>query len=117
MVGRAQPRSCSKTGTGPGGVRMKVARYFERRVLHSIALLIAISASAFFISQLAPGNFLDDMKLNPQISAQTIAGLRAQYGLDQPLPTRYFRWMKSIVSGDFGYSLSYNLPVKELIWS
>lgn len=96
---------------------MKVARYFERRLVHSVALLIAISLLAFAISQIAPGNFLDEMKLNPQISAQTIAGLRVQYGLDQPLAVRYIRWLKSIAVGDFGYSLSYNLPVSKLIWT
>ena len=95
---------------------MKAARYLERRVVHSIALLIAISALAFAISQLAPGSFLDELKINPQISAQTLAGLRAQYGLDQPLPVRYFRWLKSVAVGDFGYSLAYNMPVSKLIW-
>lgn len=95
---------------------MKAARYFERRLVHSAALLIAISALAFTLSQLAPGSFLDEMKLNPQISAQTLAGLRAQYGLDQPLPVRYFRWIKSLAAGDFGYSLAYNMPVAKLIW-
>lgn len=95
---------------------MKIARYFERRLVHSVALLIAISALAFAISQLAPGSFLDEMKLNPQVSAQTIDGLRAQYGLGQPLAVRYFRWLKSVAVGDFGYSLAYNLPVRNLIW-
>lgn len=95
---------------------MKAARYFERRLVHSAALLIAISALAFTISQLAPGSFLDEMRLNPQISAQTLAGLRAQFGLDQPLPVRYFRWLKSVAVGDFGYSVAYNMPVKKLIW-
>ncbi len=95
---------------------MKAARYFERRVVHSIALLVVISALAFALSQLAPGSFLDELKINPQISAQTLAGLRAQYGLDQPLPVRYFRWLKSVAVGDFGYSLAYNMPVKKLIW-
>ena len=95
---------------------MKAARYFERRLVHSVALLVTISALTFTISQLAPGSFLDEIKLNPQISAQTLAGLRAQYGLDQPLPVRYFRWLKSVATGDFGYSLAYNMPVKKLIW-
>src|SRR5690349_2892708 len=113
---KSQSRSCTKTGIGTGGVRMRVVRYFERRLLHSIALLIAISALTFAISQLAPGSFLDEMKLNPQISTETIAGLRAQYGLDQPMPVRYFRWLKSAAAGDFGYSLAYNLPVSKLIW-
>jgi peptide/nickel transport system permease protein len=40
-----------------------------------------------------------------------------RYGLDQPLPVRYFRWLKSVTTGDFGYSLAYNLPVSKLLWS
>lgn len=96
---------------------MKIARYFEKRLLHSLFLLAAISVLAFATSQLAPGNFLDELKVNPQISAQTIDSLRVQYGLDQPITVRYFRWMKSLVHGDFGYSLSYNIPVVNLIGS
>jgi peptide/nickel transport system permease protein len=94
---------------------MKAAHYFERRALHSIVLLFLVSFFAFTISQLAPGSFLDEMKMNPQISAHTIDALRVQYGLDQPLPVRYFRWLKSAVSGDLGYSLAYNLPVSSLL--
>jgi peptide/nickel transport system permease protein len=95
---------------------MKVARYVERRLLHSVFLLVAISVLAFGSSQLAPGNFLDELRMNPQISSQTIAALQTQYGLDQPIRVRYFRWMKSLVAGDLGYSLSYNMPVNKLLW-
>lgn len=96
---------------------MTAVRYFERRALHSILLVLMVSFFAFAISQLAPGSFLDEMRMNPQISAHTIDALRVQYGLDQPLPVRYFRWLKSAVSGDFGYSLAYNLPVSRLLGS
>jgi len=95
---------------------MKAARYFERRLLQSVALLIAVSLLAFFMSQLAPGSFLDELKLNPQISPETIDALRVQYGLDQPVIVRYFRWLRSAIVGDFGYSVAYNLPVNHLLW-
>lgn len=95
---------------------MKVARYFERRFLHSVFLLLAISALAFGTSELAPGNFLDELKLNPQVSTQTIDALRTQYGLDQPMRVRYFSWLKSFLRGDFGYSVSYNIPASKLLW-
>lgn len=94
---------------------MKVARYFERRLIHAAFLLAAISVLAFAISQLAPGSFLDELRLNPQISAQTVSDLKTQYGLDQPVAVRYFRWVKSLAQGDFGYSLSYNTPVRTLL--
>jgi len=95
---------------------MKAARYLERRLLHSLALLIVVSLLAFFLSQLAPGSFLDELKLNPQISQQTIDALRVHYGLDQPVMVRYFRWLRSAMVGDFGYSVAYNLPVNHLLW-
>jgi peptide/nickel transport system permease protein len=60
---------------------------------------------------------VDEMRLNPQISPQTMQALRMQFGVDQPLPTRYFRWLRSAAMGDFGYSLAYNLPVAKLLWS
>src|SRR5438132_12798067 len=57
------------------------------------------------------------MRLNPQISPETIVALRAQYGLDQPLPVRYARWMAAVTRGDFGYSIAYNTPVAPLLWA
>jgi peptide/nickel transport system permease protein len=80
-----------------------------------VLLLAAVSVFSFCMSLLAPGNSFDEMKLNAQISAQTIAGLRAQYGIDQPLIIRYGHWMKSVMRGDFGYSFAYNLPVSTLL--
>lgn len=94
---------------------MKVARYFERRLLHSVLLLVGVSILTFAMSQLVPGNYLDELKLNPQFSTQTIEALRLQYGLEQPVTTRYFRWVKSVATGDFGYSLAYNVHIRELL--
>jgi peptide/nickel transport system permease protein len=94
---------------------MRATRYFERRLLHSALLLVAVSLLSFAASQIAPGSFLDEMKMNPQVSAHTIDSLRTQYGLDQPLMVRYFRWFKSAATGDFGYSLAYKLPVSKLL--
>jgi peptide/nickel transport system permease protein len=42
--------------------------------------------------------------------------LRAQYGLDRPLPVRYARWVASVAHGDFGFSFAYNLPVAPFLW-
>lgn len=90
-------------------------KYLERRALYGVLLLIGASVLCFLFSDLAPGSFFDEMKLNPQISSETVAGLRSHYGLDQPLPVRYGRWVKSVVGGDWGYSFAYNTPVKGLL--
>lgn len=96
---------------------MRAIRYLKHRLLHSALLLVALSVFTFGIAQLAPGTFLDEMRVNPQFSAQTIDSLRVQYGLDQSLPVRYVRWVSSVVKGEFGYSLAYNVPVSRLLWT
>jgi len=83
-------------------------KYLRRRLIHGVLLLVGVSVLCFLLSDLAPGSFFDEMKLNPQISSDTIAALRSQYGLDQSLPVRYGRWVKSAFRGEFGYSFAYN---------
>lgn len=90
-------------------------KYMERRLIHSALLLISVSVFCFLFTDLAPGNFFDEMRLNPQISPATVSALRSQYGLDRPLPVRYLRWVKSVLRGDWGYSFAYNTPVESLL--
>src|SRR5256885_4420162 len=90
-------------------------KYLERRMVHGALLLIGVSVLCFLFTDFAPGNFFDEMKLNPQISSDTVAALRSQYGVDQPLPVRYSRWVKSVMKGEWGYSFAYNSPVRGLI--
>jgi len=90
-------------------------KYLRRRLIHGVLLLVGVSVLCFLLSDLAPGSFFDEMKLNPQISSDTIAALRSQYGLDQSLPVRYGRWVKSAFRGEFGYSFAYNSPVRGLL--
>jgi peptide/nickel transport system permease protein len=92
-----------------------MTRYLIRRLGYALLLVWGVSTLLFILLQAAPGEFFSDIRLNPQISAETIAGLRAQYGLDQPLPARYLHWLGSIARGDFGYSFAYNLPVSKLL--
>jgi peptide/nickel transport system permease protein len=91
-------------------------RYLLRRLLQASLLLGGVSILTFLFSTLAPGNYLDEMRLDPQISASTLAALRAQYDLDRPLPVRYARWVKSVARGELGYSFAYNSPVAPLLW-
>jgi peptide/nickel transport system permease protein len=92
-------------------------RYLARRLLQSLFLLLGVSVLSFIFVELAPGSFLDEIRLNPQISGDTIAGLRKQYGMDRPLPVRYSRWLNSVSKGELGFSFAYNAPVGPLIWA
>ena len=91
-------------------------RYLARRAGHGLLMLAGVSVLMFVLLQAAPGEYLSDLRLNSQISAETLAGLRTQYGLDQSMPVRYWKWLKSSAQGDFGYSFSYNTPVSTLLW-
>ena len=76
---------------------------------------------SFLIIQLAPGDPAT-MRLgveggrNQAMAAQIIAETRALYGLDQPLYVQYGRWLKRIVTLDFGNSLRDHRPVTEKLW-
>jgi peptide/nickel transport system permease protein len=89
--------------------------YLGRRLVHGVLLLIGASILCFLFTDLAPGSFFDEIKLNPQISPDTVAALRSHYGLDQPTPTRYVRWVNSVFKGEWGYSFAYNVPVSGLL--
>jgi peptide/nickel transport system permease protein len=91
-------------------------RYLLRRGAHTLWLLLAVSLLSFLLLELAPGDFATDMRLNPQISPASVQALRDHYGLDDPLPERYGRWLRSIVRGDFGFSCAYNIPAGSLLW-
>jgi peptide/nickel transport system permease protein len=91
--------------------------YLGRRLARATLLLIGVSGLCFLFTEMAPGSFFDEMRLNPQISPETISALRSHYGLDQPLLVRYGRWMKSALHADLGYSIAYNTPVAPLLWS
>jgi peptide/nickel transport system permease protein len=89
--------------------------YLSRRLVHAAFLLVGVSFFSFALLAWAPGDFFDELRLNPRVSAQTIDGLRAEYGLTDSLPVRYERWLASIAKGDLGYSFAYNSPVGPLI--
>ena len=55
----------------------------------------------------ASGNILGD----PAIEAQ----LRSDFGLDQPVPVQYLRWLQRIVTGNWGMSFAFNRPISEVI--
>jgi peptide/nickel transport system permease protein len=90
-------------------------RYLARRAGHGLLMLLGVSILLFLLLQAAPGDFMSEMKLNSQISPETVARLRAQYGLDEPLPIRYWQWLKSSAKGEFGYSFAYNAPAATLL--
>src|SRR5688500_19113151 len=74
-----------------------------------------VSAVAFALLGLAGGDALTSVSDNPQISEATIENLRRVYGLDKPLPVRYFTWLSGAMTGELGESMYFRVPVATLI--
>lgn len=92
-------------------------RYLSRRLVHAVLLLAAITVFSFALLQWTPGDFFDTMRLDPRVSAHTIDGLRSQFGMKQSYVARYAHWVHSVLTGNMGYSLSYDAPVAPLLWT
>lgn len=90
-------------------------RYLIRRLLISVPVLLGISVVLFTILALAPGDPFGELAMNPNIPPEIRLNLRQQFGLDDPLPIRYIRWLTAMVQGDWGYSFVSRVSVGTLI--
>lgn len=85
-----------------------------RRTGAGILTLLIVSAVVFFITSLLPGDAAQ-MILGQNATPETVAALRQQLGLEQPLLVRYFSWLGGMLQGDFGISFASRLPVAQLM--
>ncbi|MFP4686680.1 MAG: ABC transporter permease [bacterium] len=86
-----------------------------RRLLVAVFLLLIASFFTFGLVQLAPGNYVEQLRLNPQNSDELVDNLVQRYGLEDPLHVQYFRWLGNLVRGDMGYSFVHEQPVATLV--
>jgi peptide/nickel transport system permease protein len=91
-----------------------VLRYALRRLAGSIPLILGILTLIFFIMHLAPGD-PTSRYFNPNISPAVLEQMRHNLGLDQPVWIQYLKWMKSFLTGDFGYSFGQMRPIREIL--
>ena len=95
--------------------------YIVRRLVLVIPVVFVISVVIFLIIQLPPGDYLttyiNNLKTSGiEVSESQAESLKRQYGLDQPVYTQYYLWMKNMVlHGDFGRSFQWNKPVKTIL--
>ena len=87
--------------------------YIFRRLLQGVFILMIITTVSFGLTRLS-SDPMAQYTLG-RISAEDRARIRANLGLDQPLPVQYFKWLGLAVRGNFGYSITNHQPVAELI--
>src|SRR3954462_66563 len=88
--------------------------YLVRRLFEAIPLLLAITLVLFFILQMT-GDPLAAYTVDSTLTGADIARLRSQYGLDQPVPIQYLRWLGNMLTGNWGTSFVTHQPVIELL--
>lgn len=94
-------------------------RFIIRRLLQSLGLLFIISILSFALIQITPGGAIYAIiGNNPKIAKhpEEIKQIEHEYGLDQPIPVQYISWLGKAVTGDFGTSFEYSVPVLPYVW-
>jgi len=89
-------------------------RFIGGRLLGTVPVLLILSLGVFLMLHLTPGDPVQIM-LGQDADPQSIAALRSELGLDQPLPVQYARWVGNLVRGDLGRSIRTHQPVMEAI--
>ena len=94
-----------------------MTRFIVQRLVESAVVLALMSFLIYFVIGLMPGDPIDLMvSANPDLTPEDAARLRALYGLDQPIVTRYWNWLNAALAGDLGYSRLFSKPVMEVLW-
>ena len=91
-----------------------MGRYIIRRLLQAIPLLFLLSIFMFLLIHALPGG-PEEVIFNPHLDAAGRAALRARFGLDDPLPIQYLKWLGNSFTGNFGFSFATNQPVNGIL--
>jgi len=92
-----------------------MASYLLRRLLGTLPTLLGVSVLVFLSLHLTPGDPAQVI-LGPKATATSLAALRSELGLDQPIHVQYARWMAGVASGDWGRSIQLKAGVLPLVW-
>ncbi len=79
-------------------------KYLIKRLLQSVPLLILITILCFTLINLAPYDAID-AQITEDMTAEDVARLREEAGIDDPVPVQYIRWVSNVMKGDLGRSL------------
>src|SRR5919206_5173345 len=96
---------CRPTLHAQHSTRKAMGKYILRRVILLIPTLIGMSMLIFLMVRLMPADIVDALVgVDPTITPEAKAALRHSFGLDDPIPVQYVRWLTEIAQGDMGKS-------------
>jgi peptide/nickel transport system permease protein len=91
-----------------------LTRYLARRIAFALFLIVTVSSASLVLARLAPGDFVTE-SLGARASRETLERERARYGLNKSIAAQYRDWIAAAVRLDFGDSMQYGRPVRDLI--
>jgi peptide/nickel transport system permease protein len=97
-------------------VNLLILRLVAGRLAMGIVSLLAVSIIVFAITAVLPGDAAQE-RLGQEATPEALAALRAQMGLTQSAPERYWNWLSGVLRGNPGQSIISGAPVAELIGS
>ncbi len=90
--------------------------FLVRRTIQAIVVLLVMSFLIYALIGLMPGDPIDIMiASDPKLTPADAIRLKALYGLDLPIWERYVNWLSNALTGDFGYSRTFNEPVLQIM--
>ncbi len=93
---------------------MSLAAYVARRLLLMVPVVLGVTILVFFLIHLVPGDPARTM-LGTHATPKRVQLLHEEWGLDEPLPVQYERFMGRLVRGDLGTSLFYSVSAGRLV--
>lgn len=96
---------------------MERAGYCLKRILQMIPVLLIVTILIFAMIRMIPGGDAAQVMLGDKATPEALAALRSKLGLDQPVTTQYWLFLKGVLKGDFGDSVQYRMPVSALLAS
>ena len=92
-------------------------RYLGGRLVQAVVIVAIVATITFALIHLAPGDPFSAVMDNPNVNERVRTTLRAQYGLDRPLPEQFVRYVGQLARGELGWSFSHDRPVREVLAS
>jgi peptide/nickel transport system permease protein len=85
-----------------------------RRLIAIVPILFGVAVVTFLLMRLVPGDITLTL-LGPFATETSRAALREYYGLDLPLHVQFLKWLWSVLQGNFGRSIAYQIPVADIL--
>ncbi|WNK01175.1 ABC transporter permease [Thalassospiraceae bacterium LMO-JJ14] len=89
------------------------SRFFYQRFIQTVLTLVLLSMVVFGLARLSGDPVL--IMAPPEATEAQLEQMRADYGLDRPLPVQYWRFVSRVAQGDFGMSIKWNVPAVDIV--